>query len=183
MSGAAEQVLAALTRWRQPGPEPLVVAIDGHGAAGKTTIAHAVAARSGAEVIAMDSFFHAAAPDHDPRPMAQYYDWAALRRKALGPAIARLRAQPGSGFILLEGVSSGAPALADLVGRSVLVVTPEPVRLERLHNRISAEEWDEEWLEAERAYFATRPPASFDLVVCGDTEAQRKGGCARGGSA
>ena len=183
MSAAAPQILAALARWQRPGPEPLVVAIDGHGAAGKTTIAHQVASRSGAEILSMDSFFHAAAPNDDPRPMAQYYDWSKLRRQALEPAIARLRARPSGGVILLEGVSSSAPALADRVNRSVLVVTPAPVRLERLHARVSAEEWDEEWLEAERVYFAGRPPASFDLVVCGDTEAQGNGGCARGGSA
>jgi len=30
-------------------------------------------------------------------------------------------------------------------------------------------EWDEEWLYAERLYFASRPPDSFDLVVPGTT--------------
>jgi len=180
VSDAAGQILAALARWQQPGPEPLVVAIDGHGGAGKSTIAQAVASRCGAELVCMDSFFHAATPSADPRPLAQYYDWTSLRRRALEPVIARLRARAGARVILLEGVSSSAPALAELVNRSVLVATPEPVRLQRLRARVSAEEWDEAWLEAERAYFATRPPGSFDLVVCGHGGARLgEGLCAR----
>ena len=67
----------------------------------------------------------------------------------------------------MEGVSAGTPALADLVTRAVFVQTPEPVRLERLHGRITREEWDEEWLAAERVYFESRPPDSFDLIVSG----------------
>ena len=50
----------------------------------------------------------------------------------------------------------------------MLVDTPKPVRLRRLHARVTAEEWDDDWLTAEQAYFdATRPPSSFDLIVPG----------------
>ena len=95
-------------------------------------------------------------------PMARYYHWEPLRRECLEPTIA-----VGLGLILVEGVSSAAPALADLIDRAVFVDTPEPIRLERLHDRITDEEWDEDWLAAERVYFASRPPESFDLIVAG----------------
>lgn len=168
---AAERIAAAIGVWQKDAHAPLVVAIDGHGAAGKTTIAAELALALGALVVHTDEFFHEARETGDPRPMARYYAWHALRQEALEPAIARLGARPGleagPPLILVEGVSSAAPALADLVDRAVFVTTPEPVRLERLHGRISDEEWDEEWLQAERTYFAARPPESFDLVVSG----------------
>lgn len=171
MSSAAEQILAAIEVWRAQEGRPLVVALDGHGAAGKTTIASEVGVRLDALVLHTDDYFHPAHEGADPRPMGQYYAWQALREDALRPAIQRLRRQPtdwtGALVILVEGVSSAAPALTDLIDRTVFVQTPEPLRLERLHARVSDEEWDEEWLYAERLYFASRPPDTFDLVVAG----------------
>ena len=171
MSDAAEQILVAIERWMADSPRPLVVAIDGPGAAGKTTIAADVAWIFEAMVVHTDDYLHEAEDNGDPRPMAHYYSWPALREEALEPAIGWLREQPASSsvaqLILVEGVSSAAPALADLVSRAVFVETPVQLRLERLHARISDEEWDEEWLYAERLYFASRPPDSFDLVVSG----------------
>jgi uridine kinase len=162
----AEQVLSAIRSWQTesvrarstPRHPTLVVAIDGYGASGKTTLAAEVAGKLGAVVLHTDDHFHDARATDDPRPMAQYYDWSALRSQASAGA---------AELVLVEGVSSAAPALADLITHTVFIATPEPVRLERLHARISDEEWDEEWLAAERAYFRTRPPESFDLVVPG----------------
>lgn len=174
MTHAAEQIVAAIRRWQAEARPPLVVAIDGHGAAGKTTIASEVSIALDAMLVHTDEYLYDACEPGDPRPMAQYYAWQALREEALEPSIEWLR-QGGLGpspeppLILLEGVSSAAPALADLVDRTVFVSTPEPLRLRRLHGRISDEEWDEEWLYAERLYFASRPPDSFDLVVSGDS--------------
>jgi uridine kinase len=170
VSDAATQILAAIDGWRSEQTELLVVALDGHGAAGKTTIAAEIAAVLEVVVLHTDDYFYEAREGGDPRPMAQYYAWQLLRDEALEPAIAQLLERSGGGsaaVILIEGVSAAAPALADLVDRTVFVQTPEPLRLERLHGRISDEEWDEEWLYAERLYFASRPPDSFDLVVSG----------------
>jgi para-aminobenzoate synthetase len=90
------------------------------------------------------------------------FDW-----ESGAPSIAETRVAPNS-LILLEGVYSASPELADLVDRAVYVSTPEAERLRRLRRRISPEEWDCEWLRAEMAYFAeVRPPGSFDLVVPG----------------
>ncbi|HTT54089.1 MAG TPA: hypothetical protein VMH35_22080 [Streptosporangiaceae bacterium] len=193
--GAAAQVISAVDRWRSGRAAVLVVAIDGHGAAGKSTIADAVAAATGAALVHTDDFFRSP-PGLDGgggqgtvaggQALARYYDWRRLRAEALVP----LRAGRGAAFrrfdwarghgldgpvrvapgplILVEGVFSAAAELSDLVDRSVLVDTPEPERLRRLRRRIAPEEWDDDWLIAELAYFGqARPPASFDLVVPG----------------
>jgi len=190
MSGdlpAARQIAAAVNGWRRERPGLLVVAIDGHGAAGKSVLAAAVATLVAATVVHVDDFFRAAgsAAIDGERPMAAYYDWERLRREALEPLRAGRRASfrafdwkrndylPGltvvepAELVLLEGVSSTAAALADLVDRTVLVQTPESERVARLHERIADEVWDEEWLAAERRYFSGRPEGWFDLVVSG----------------
>jgi uridine kinase len=184
--GSPGRVIGAVKEWRAGRPGPLVVAIDGHGAAGKSTIAAAVATATGAALVHTDDFFVAPGGAPGPRGLAGYYDWRRLRAEALVPLRARRAAsfrrfdwERGSGLagpvvvqprdlIVVEGVFSAAPELSDLVDRSVFVDTPEPERLRRLHLRVAPEEWDDEWLTAERAYFElTRTPSSFDLVVPG----------------
>jgi len=197
--GAADRVLGAAAGWRAAGTSRrgvIVLAIDGHGAAGKSTIAEAVATATRAALVHTDDFFlaqppRAGRPVRPGRPpsvpaMTDYYDWRRLRVQALEPLRARLGAafrrfdwERGSGLdgtvtvepsdlILVEGVYSSAPDLRDLVDRSVFVDTPEPERLRRLRGRVKPEEWDDQWLLAERAYFdVIRPPSSFDLIVSG----------------
>jgi uridine kinase len=192
--GSAGRVIRAAARWQaaQPGGRGvLVLAIDGHGAAGKSTLADAVARATGAALVHTDDFFRSRPARSRPaaadaRAMACYYDWRRLRTQALEPLRERRGAtfrrfdwERGRGLdgpvavepsdlVLVEGVFSAAPELADLVNRSVFVQTPEPERLRRLRGLVTPEEWDEDWLAAEQAYFGlTRPPSSFDLVVPG----------------
>jgi uridine kinase len=192
---AAGRVLGAVARWQPsrisgtsgpPGPGVLILAVDGHGAAGKSTIAAAVAAATGAALVHTDDFFQVPPPGPGRPELADYYDWRRLRAQALEPLRARLRAafrqfdwERGSGLdgtvtvepndlIVVEGVYSAAPELGELVDRSVFVDTPEQERLRRLRGRLKPDEWDDEWLLAERAYFdVIRPPSSFDLIVSG----------------
>jgi len=199
-AAAASLLTEAAGRWLEARPEPgspLVVAIDGHGAAGKSTIAGITAAKTGASLLHTDDFFAAPAqpapvggtigsPQQAERVLGRYYDWQRLRAQALEPlrerravSFRRFDWDRGSGLdgtvgvapgdlIILEGVFSAAPVLADLVSRSVLVETPEDERLRRLHGRVPPDEWDDNWLTAERAYFSlVRPPLSFDLVLQG----------------
>jgi uridine kinase len=223
---AARRVISAAAGWRAGHQaDILVVAIDGHGAAGKTTIAAVVAEATGAALVHTDDFFEArhepggrglgraggrgalghgaprrarlgavspgaSSPEGVSSPAEQglraYYDWRRLRAEALEP----LRAGRGATFrrfdwerghglggsvlvtpeplIVLEGVFSSSPELSDLVDRSVYVDTPEPERLRRLRAQVTPEEWDDEWLKAEHAYFdLIRPPSTFDLIVHG----------------
>jgi uridine kinase len=186
--GSADRVIEATTRWQAAQPGTLVLAIDGHGAAGKSTIAGAVARATGAALVHTDDFFQTCPAQDRPREptLQRYYDWRRLRAQALEPLRAHRTAtfrrfdwERGHGLdgavavepsdlVLVEGVFSAAPELSNLVDRSVFVETPEPERLRRLRRLVTPEEWDEDWLAAERAYFGqTRPPASFDLVVPG----------------
>jgi len=189
---AAAEVTDAIAAWRRAAGGVLVVAVDGHGASGKSTIAAEVAGATGAALLHTDDFFHwpAGAPTASGRrrvpPLDRYYDWRRIRTEALEPLRAGRRAafrpfdwDTGApardlvtvrprGIVVLEGVFSAAPQLADLVDQSVLVATGEHERLARLRARVSAAEWDEQWLAAERAYFsAIRPPGEFSLVVAG----------------
>jgi uridine kinase len=193
-AAAAGLVISAAVAWRAAHPGVLILAIDGHGAAGKSTIAGAVADATAAALVHTDDFFRPAstviggAGRRSPGAVALacYYDWRRIKERALEPLRAgrgatfrRFDWERGSGLdgavsvdpsplVLLEGVFSAAPELSDLVDRSVLVDTPKPVRLRRLHARVTPEEWDDDWLTAEQAYFdATRPPPSFDLIVPG----------------
>jgi uridine kinase len=201
---AAHRVISAAAGWRAgQQADILVVAIDGHGAAGKTTIAAVVAEATGAALVHTDDFFDAGPEPGAPgrarlgvasagvstpaeQGLSAYYDWRRLRAEALEP----LRARRGATFrrfdwergyglggsvlvtpeplIVLEGVFSSSPELSDLVDRSVFVDTPEPERLRRLRAQVTPEEWDDEWLKAEHAYFdLIRPPSTFDLIVHG----------------
>jgi uridine kinase len=188
---AAGRVISAAAGWRAGHcAHVLVIAIDGHGAAGKSTIAAAVVEATGAGLVHTDDFFDPAAPRE--AGLSGYYDWRRLRAEALEPLRAGRAAEfrrfdwergrgldgavsvtPGP-LIVLEGVFSAAPELSDLVDRSVFVDTPEPERLCRLRAQTTPSEWDDQWLKAEQAYFGLiRPPSSFDLIVSGTL---RKGG-------
>jgi uridine kinase len=113
--GAARRVVKAVGRWQTAQPGVLVVAIDGHGGAGKSTLAAAVAQATGAALVHTDDFFQPvaapaggpAARDHSPaaqpgapaggpapggRSMAQYYDWRRIRAQAVQPLKAGRRA-------------------------------------------------------------------------------------------
>jgi uridine kinase len=188
-SGSADRVIRAAARWqaaRPGGRGLLVVAIDGHGAAGKSTIAGAVARATGAALVHTDDFFRSPPAADSGLALRGYYDWRRLRAQALEPLRARravtfrrfdwergrgldgaVAVQP-SDLVLVEGVFSAASELSDLVDRSVFVQTPARERLRRLRRQVTPEEWDPDWLIAEQAYFdLVRPPSSFDLVVTG----------------
>jgi uridine kinase len=55
--GAVRRVVKAVGRWQAAQPGVLVVAIDGHGGAGKSTLAAAVAQATGAALVHTDDFF------------------------------------------------------------------------------------------------------------------------------
>lgn len=196
-SGPSEEVLeaalGALARWRSELPEMTVVAVDGHGAAGKSTLAGRLAARCGFALLHTDDFFRPRSAARRPQTVEDYYDLARLAEEALAPlragatacfrpydwdtgSLGELTRVAPDGLVVLEGVCSGAPALHDLVTRCVLVETPLAERMARLRRLVAPEDWDDGWLEAEEHYFArVRPPKSFDLVLPG-TSLQDPGG-------
>jgi hypothetical protein len=138
---AARAVTSAIADWQAARPGILVVAIDGHGTAGKSTIAAQIARATGAALVHTDDFFvrqPAPIAGQPPglRPLRQYYDWNRIRAEALEPLRAGRSAKfrrfdwsrgavldgvvtvRPSDLILLEGVFSAAPELpTSLTGR------------------------------------------------------------------
>lgn len=162
-----------------------VIAIDGRGGSGKTTLASGLAGDVRAAVVRTDDFFRQP-QSHGVPQMQEYYDWQRLRAEALlplrggrdasfrhydwgrGRTDAATRKVAASRVVLLEGVFSSAPQLADLVDYTVLVATPDDERLRRVRARTAPEAWDATWLLAEDRYFSdVRPAVAFDLVVPG----------------
>src|SRR5258708_20757968 len=103
---AARRVISAAAGWRAAHDgDVLVVAIDGHGAAGKSTIAAAVAEATGAALVHTDDFFdprpEPPGPDRswlgvppvpvppDEQDLSGYYHWRPLRAQAVQPLPAR----------------------------------------------------------------------------------------------
>ncbi len=199
-----EGAVAALQLWRCASASVAIVAIDGYGASGKSTIADHLCAATGASLVRTDDFFlpterqpragagGKAGGAGEPalgeasRPLVSFYDLTRLRAEALellsagheavfnafdwdtGAISGRLTRVEPADLVLVEGVCSSAPELSDLVDRAIFVDTPEPDRLRRLEGRIAPQDWDWDWLAAEKHYFsATRPMTSFDLVIRG----------------
>lgn len=177
MSSDADRVLE-LARSRPPtlGAGRLVC-VDGPAGSGKTTLAAAIAERSGAAVVHMDDLY----PGWDGlpqvagqlegllRPLAEgragsyrRYDWHAGR-------FAEEVTVPPAELLVLEGVGSGSGVVADLVTVLVWIEAGYDVRMRRGLERDGdafAPYWHA-WAEAERVHYAaerTRDRADVALV-------------------
>jgi uridine kinase len=155
-----------------------VVAIDGQGAAGKSSLAEVLArALGGAEIVHTDDF----AGWDDPRDW-----WPRLKEEVLEPLSrnqsARFRrtdwekgrelwgeVQPAE-FVILEGVSASREAFQPFLTYSIWVETPSELRLERGLERDGENaraQW-EAWMAEEDRYVAREnPKGGADLVVPG----------------
>lgn len=190
---SVEGLIALLDARRRASLGARVVAIDGRSGAGKSTLARALAERLGAAVVvAGDDFYAGGVHLRDDTPAEQAaacIDWrrqravlAALRAGApatyrafdwdafdgsLRPQATRLAPAP---VVILEGVYSARPELADLVDVRALVTVGDAVRLRRLQARDGGlGPWERQWLEAEAHYFRhVLPGTAFDRVVAGD---------------
>jgi uridine kinase len=196
---ATKQVIEAI-RLQPIGADrrSIVVALDGHSNAGKSTLSAAVAERIDAAVVHVDDFYRdmpeskrlelTAAKGFD-----RYFDWERLRAEAILPLAQRTRAQydcfdwmAGHGLtesvtieprdvVLVEGVYAARPEFDELLDLKVLVEATEAIRAERrkeLARTVSRDDpsgWDARWYAAELHYFgAVRPREAFDLIVRGD---------------
>ena len=175
---------------------PVVVAIDGHSAAGKTTLATWLASELGAALVHMDDFYRDL-PERDrwllspSQGVEQFFDWQRLRLEALEP-LSRGQAvsyrvynwDAGSGLsaehhvaeaapvVILEGVYAARPELDDLVHLRVLVHAHPEQRTLRRRERAEHQSLEDRWDAAEEFYFAeVRPPRTFDRVLSSDVGA------------
>jgi uridine kinase len=173
-----------------------IIAIDGHGGAGKTTFAKRLAAElDGAPIIQTDDF----ASWENPLNW-----WPALIEKALKPLAAGKPARftptnwggpekapliiPPAEFVILEGVSASRKAFRSFLTYSIWVDAPRDLRLsrglDRDHQaRISQglepdpEEaranW-KQWMDEEDGYVAReRPQEHVDETIPGDEDLWR----------
>ena len=168
---------------------PLLVAIDGHSAAGKSTLAATLQnllEASGPDkvtVVHMDDFYRVT-----PEPLRatlspeegyeSYYDWQRLQAEVLEPLASgktsryrRYNWETGApcetsevepeGVILIEGCYSSRPELRPYYHVILYVDAPESLRMTRQKERTDDAAWVARWDAAERYYFSKHPPASF----------------------
>lgn len=169
-----------IRQWHHRKTATLLVAIDGEGGAGKSTLAASLAVDLGAAtVLCLDDFARPSVPGWDmPRMISQVldplrdgragryqrWDWATDEG-------AEWHDVPTGGVVIVEGVSSTREELSDRWDLTVWVSTPRAVRLERGLARDGAamrRRWLEVWMPEEDAYVvAQRPAERVDLLVMG----------------
>jgi uridine kinase len=174
-------------------PGPVLVALDGRSAAGKSTLAAEVAPLVGAGVIDGDDFYSGgSAAQWDAMSAAEKVDYCidwrrqrpvleALSRggaaswhpydwEADDGSLARRPVTSGPAPVtILDGAYSARPELSDLFDLRVLYDAPAELRKRRLIQREGEdyrETWNARWDEAEEWYFSrVMPPEAFDLVI------------------
>ena len=158
----------------------VLVAIDGAGGAGKSTLAAGVAdLLDEAHVICLDDF---------ARPSELGWDHDRFRRQVLDPLLAGRDARyqrwdwptdsgaewhrvPVGSVVIVEGVSSTRTELGDCWDLTIWVDTPRPIRLARGIRRdgeAMRSQWIDIWMPEEDAYIAMHHPEQrADLIVYG----------------
>jgi len=195
-SPSVDAVLSAVDACVADGrPGPVVVALDGRSGAGKSTLASALALRRPATVVPGDHFYSSTMAGLDAVSLGrltdaeiadQVFDWRRLRDEALAPLargeaaryapydwaagdgrLGRPLELPPSDLVIVEGVYSARPDLADLVDLTVLVEVGAEQRRRRLARRTSDPSgWVAVWKRGEDHYFSVvRQPGSYDLVL------------------
>ena len=158
----------------------MLVAIDGAGGAGKSTLAAAIADRfDNTHVICLDDF---------AKPSRPGWDQDRFRRQVLDPLLAGQPASyqrwdwptnsgaewhqiPTGGIVLVEGVSSTRTELGDCWDLTLWVETPRALRLARGVQRdgeAMRSTWTDVWMPEEDAYItAQNPEQRADLIIHG----------------
>jgi uridine kinase len=191
---AADVLYDRIDSLRAVVPAPVLVALDGRSAAGKSTLAQQVAARTAALVIDGDDFYRGGDDTfwrarNPAEKVDLVIDWR--RQRILLTTLGRCepaRWQPydweaddgrqgaevhvgPAPVVILEGAYSARPELADLFALRVLLDVPRATRRERLLRREGERyraEWEARWGQAEDLYFEQlMPRGSFDLVLRG----------------
>ncbi|HWL50543.1 MAG TPA: hypothetical protein VNT92_11745 [Acidimicrobiia bacterium] len=174
-------------------PGPILVALDGRSAAGKSILAAVVAPLVGAVVIDGDDFYSGgSAETWDAMSAAEKadhcMDWRrqrpVLEKLAMGETASwhpydweaddgtleqtPVICEPAS-VIILDGAYSARPELADLFDLRVLLDARADLRMAQLIEREGEgqrDDWNARWDQAEQWYFSTvMPSESFDLVI------------------
>jgi uridine kinase len=172
--------------------EATIIAIDGAGGSGKTTLAATVVALLDRATIVHGDDFYRPMPDHERERLDaqqgyhRYFDWQRLRDQVLAPLRAGHTARyqkfdwatgqlatwheinPGT-IVIVEGVYSARPELAPYYHLTAYVDTPREICLHRMRARgQDPEEWITRWRAAEDFYLRTTwPQTRVRLLVRG----------------
>jgi uridine kinase len=167
----------------------VLVAIDGRGGAGKSTLASELSGRLNAFVVAIDDFYRVMdarvrwrlGPDE---AYMQNFDWQRLRDQVLVPLRSNQQAKyerydwvsqrlgpsaqvEPNGVVIVEGVGAYRPELRPFYDYSIYVDTPRELCLARLYDRgHNNEEWIPRWSAAEDWYIRHFDPKSaVDFIL------------------
>lgn len=167
---------------------PYVIALDGRSGVGKSTLAALLADKVGAALTEGDDFFAGGTGLRSDSPAiraADCIDWP--RQRAVLDALRQGRAASWRAFdweafdgrlqssvselsprsvVILEGVYSARPELADLINMKVLMTASDAFRKARLLEREAIiGPWERQWDEAEEHYFReVMPLGRFEAV-------------------
>jgi uridine kinase len=186
---AAEEFLALIGR---VSASMILVAIDGHSAAGKSTLARMLQTKHlDAAVVQTDDFYRPLDPSYRATldaaaGCAEYYDWQRLEAQVLRPLRSGTKARyqkyewgtnelgdwttiDPSGLVIVEGCYSARPELKSYYDAIAFVAASQVERKRRQHLRNDASDaWLGRWEAAERYYLDRFDPESYaDLVLPG----------------
>jgi molybdopterin-guanine dinucleotide biosynthesis protein A/uridine kinase len=191
---AVSSILDLIAERQSKSDRPVVIAIDGPSCAGKSILATAVALRSEAAVLEGNDFYRDTLPRlraeqraamSDDAVVGAVIDWERLRDAALLPLRAGQPATfqpydwdaddgrlgppktiPASDVIIVDGIYTARPELADLVDAAVYLGVDPHTRASRYAARNNDPDWARFWERGEAHYFVhVRAPASFDLQL------------------
>ncbi|MFE2729319.1 hypothetical protein [Kitasatospora sp. NPDC059327] len=188
----AKDVADGLLQLSQTVGATRIVAIDGTGGSGKTTLATAVAGYlDGAVIVHVDDFYRPM-PDREREQLDAeqgyhlYFDWERLRDQVLTPLrdgqdaryqlydwttgqLGAWREIASGTAVIVEGVYAARPELAPYYHFTAYVDTPRGVCLQRMRGRgENPEEWITRWRAAEDYYLHTTwPQTRAKLLVRG----------------
>ena len=168
---------------------PLIIAVDGRSGVGKSTLASMLKDMLDAAIIEGDDFYAggigirsdsavsraAACIDYIQQRTVlealsagrnaswRAFDWEAFDGR-LCDEPTRMASKP---VIILEGVYSARPELADLIDIRIVISVRDELRMERLIAREgSIGPWERQWHEAEEIYFSDIMPTERFDVIC-----------------
>ena len=157
-----------------------IVAVDGHGGAGKTSLAAYLARELAAPIVHTDDFASWDNPvDWWPEVIERVLVPLAAGRTARytptswgGPEKEQLVVEPAD-FVVLEGVTASRAAFRPYLAYSIWIDTPAELRLRRGLTRDGDDaraDW-ERWMAEEDAYVAREQPTEHvDVVLRGDED-------------
>jgi uridine kinase len=185
--GGTELLANALAEIRKAEPPAgmttRVVAVDGPGGAGKTSLSEWLASKLGAEIVHTDDFASWDNPtnwwpeliDRVLKPIAEGRTARYVPSSWGGPPKREVMFGPQD-FVVLDGVTASREAFRPYLTYSIWIETPRELRLQRGIERDGEgmrAQW-EEWMAAEDRYIEREHPADHaDLVLPGERDLWR----------